>query len=169
MPLKYPASSQHPHANVQLLSRTFLQAHDLSEEYSLLRLPERSAAADNPFSLHCRSRDSWASTCLNRIGNARSLLSLGLYELFIDDSIALPEWLVMHTPDDLKEKPFGFIVVGLAADFPGHAITWTPPFFRCSRKKPPATKKRDRSLQNNFPVIIRFSPVFSLPVIIRIY
>ncbi|NTW83661.1 MAG: YqhA family protein [Chlorobiaceae bacterium] len=52
------------------------------------------------------------------------IISLGLYELFIDDSIELPEWLVIKSLDDLKEKLIGVVVVGMAVDFLGHAVTW---------------------------------------------
>jgi uncharacterized membrane protein YqhA len=52
------------------------------------------------------------------------IISLGLYELFIDDTIELPEWLVIKNLDDLKEKLIGVVVVGLAVDFLGHAVTW---------------------------------------------
>ncbi|NTU98251.1 MAG: YqhA family protein, partial [Chlorobiaceae bacterium] len=48
------------------------------------------------------------------IGTVLYIMSLGLYELFIDDSIALPEWLVIHTLDDLKDKLIGVIVVVMA-------------------------------------------------------
>jgi uncharacterized membrane protein YqhA len=52
------------------------------------------------------------------------IMSVGLYELFIDDSIDLPAWLVIRNLDDLKEKLIGIVVVGLAVDFLGHALTW---------------------------------------------
>ena len=52
------------------------------------------------------------------------IMAVGLYELFIDDAIELPGWLVIKTLDDLKEKLIGIVVVGLAVDFLGHAVTW---------------------------------------------
>ncbi|WP_041467329.1 YqhA family protein [Chlorobium phaeobacteroides] len=58
------------------------------------------------------------------IGTVLYIMSLGLYELFIDDTIALPEWLVIHTLDDLKDKLIGVIVVVMAVVFLGHVVTW---------------------------------------------
>ncbi len=52
------------------------------------------------------------------------IMAVGLYELFIDDTIELPDWLVIKNLDDLKEKLIGIVVVGLAVDFLGHAVTW---------------------------------------------
>ena len=39
------------------------------------------------------------------------IISLGLYELFIGDTLEWPHWLVIHTLDDLKNKLIGVIVV----------------------------------------------------------
>lgn len=52
------------------------------------------------------------------------IMAVGLYELFIDNTIELPGWLVIKNLDDLKEKLIGVVVVGLAVDFLGHAVTW---------------------------------------------
>ena len=48
----------------------------------------------------------------------------GLYELFIDDNIELPDWLEIHTLDDLKQKLVGVIVVVMAVVFLGNVIKW---------------------------------------------
>ena len=32
------------------------------------------------------------------------IIALGLYQLFIDDTLPLPQWLIVHDLDDLKEK-----------------------------------------------------------------
>ncbi len=58
------------------------------------------------------------------LGTVFFIISLGLYELFIDDTIALPAWLVIHTLDDLKNKLIGVIIVVMAVVFLGHVIKW---------------------------------------------
>jgi len=50
------------------------------------------------------------------------IMALGLFELFIDDRLALPPWLEIHTLDDLKEKLVGVVVVVLAVSFLGKVI-----------------------------------------------
>ena len=41
------------------------------------------------------------------------ITALGLYELFIDERIKVPDWLEIHTIDDLKTKLASVIVVGI--------------------------------------------------------
>lgn len=53
------------------------------------------------------------------------IMSLGLYELFIDDTIELPDWLSIHTLDDLKSKLIGVIAVVLSVTFLGAVIKGT--------------------------------------------
>jgi uncharacterized membrane protein YqhA len=55
------------------------------------------------------------------------IMSLGLYELFIDDSAPLPEWLTIHSLDDLKSKLVGVIAVVLAVSFLGSVIKGIDP------------------------------------------
>lgn len=50
------------------------------------------------------------------------IMSVGLYSLFIDDDIALPSWLIVHTLDDLKEKLVSIIVVVMGVFFLGRLI-----------------------------------------------
>lgn len=52
------------------------------------------------------------------------ITALGLYELFIDDRIKVPEWLEIHTLDDLKGKLISVVVVVLSVLFLGQAVTW---------------------------------------------
>lgn len=52
------------------------------------------------------------------------IISLGLYELFIDDTIPVPEWLVIHTLDDLKEKLVGVIIIVMGVLFLGKLVGW---------------------------------------------
>lgn len=58
------------------------------------------------------------------MGTVFYIIALGLYELFIDNSIRLPEWLEIRTLDDLKNKLIAVVVVVLAVLFLGQAITW---------------------------------------------
>jgi uncharacterized membrane protein YqhA len=50
------------------------------------------------------------------------IMALGLYELFIDPNLPLPEWLVVRSLEDLKEKLVGVVVVVLAIFFLGRLI-----------------------------------------------
>jgi uncharacterized membrane protein YqhA len=58
------------------------------------------------------------------LGTVFYIISLGLYELFIDDTIPLPEWLVIHSLDDLKDKLIGVVVVVMAVVFLGNVVNW---------------------------------------------
>lgn len=58
------------------------------------------------------------------LGTVFFMISLGLYELFIDDTIPVPDWLEIHTLDDLKDKLIGVIVVVMGVVFLGHVINW---------------------------------------------
>jgi uncharacterized membrane protein YqhA len=55
------------------------------------------------------------------------IIALGLYELFVDDRLPLPEWLVVSDLDDLKEKLAGVIVVVLAVFYLGFVVKATDP------------------------------------------
>ena len=50
------------------------------------------------------------------------IMAVGLYELFIDDNLDLPDWLVIHNLEDLKEKLVGVVIVVLAVFFLGRVI-----------------------------------------------
>jgi uncharacterized membrane protein YqhA len=58
------------------------------------------------------------------VATALYIMSLGLYELFIDNSVSLPDWLVINNLDDLKSKLIGVIVVVMAVVFLGHVVKW---------------------------------------------
>ncbi len=58
------------------------------------------------------------------LGTVLYLIALGLYELFIDDTIPMPEWLAIHNLDDLKEKLIGVIVVVMGVLFLGKLVGW---------------------------------------------
>lgn len=50
------------------------------------------------------------------------IISIGLYELFIDEVPGLPKWLVFNSLDDLKSQLIGVVVVVLAVFFLGRAL-----------------------------------------------
>lgn len=52
------------------------------------------------------------------------VIAVGLYELFIDDQLPLPEWLEIRNLDDLKQKLIGVVVVVMAVLFLGQLISW---------------------------------------------
>ena len=52
------------------------------------------------------------------------IIALGFYTLFVDDDIALPEWLEIHDFDDLKSNLVGIIIVVIAVAFLGQVIDW---------------------------------------------
>ena len=58
------------------------------------------------------------------LGTVLYITALGLYELFIDDSLPLPDWLEIHTLDDLKDKLTGVVILVLAVSFLGQVVTW---------------------------------------------
>lgn len=58
------------------------------------------------------------------LGTVLYIIALGLYELFIDDHLSLPDWLVIHTLDDLKDKLTGVIILVMAVLFLGQVVTW---------------------------------------------
>lgn len=51
------------------------------------------------------------------LGTAFYIISLGLYELFIDENIAVPRWLEIHNLDDLKSNLITIVVVVLGVQF----------------------------------------------------
>ncbi len=58
------------------------------------------------------------------LGTAFYIISLGLYELFINDRLDLPPWLEIHNLDDLKGKLVSVIIVVLGVLFLGEVINW---------------------------------------------
>jgi uncharacterized membrane protein YqhA len=52
------------------------------------------------------------------------ITALGLYELFIDDRIHVPEWLEIHNLDDLKNRLTSVVVVLLSVLFLGRVVQW---------------------------------------------
>lgn len=58
------------------------------------------------------------------LGTVLYIIALGLYELFIDDSLKMPRWLKIDTLDELKEKLVGVIVVLLLVTFLAQVALW---------------------------------------------
>ncbi len=58
------------------------------------------------------------------LGTVFLIIALGLYELFVDEGLQLPTWLVIRTLDDLKHKLAGVVVVVMAVLFLGQVVTW---------------------------------------------
>ena len=59
------------------------------------------------------------------LGLVLMIMSLGLYQLFIDPKLDLPEWLDTPTFDTLKARLLVVVVVVLAVMFLGYAATAT--------------------------------------------
>jgi uncharacterized membrane protein YqhA len=58
------------------------------------------------------------------LGTAFYIIALGLYELFIDDTVPLPDWLQVNDLDDLKGKLVSVLVVVIAVFFLGQVADW---------------------------------------------
>lgn len=50
------------------------------------------------------------------------VVALGLWELFVDDTVPLPHWLEIHTLDDLKSKLISVVITVLGVLFLGAVI-----------------------------------------------
>ena len=58
------------------------------------------------------------------LGTVFLIIGVGLYELFIDQNVRLPEWLEIRTLDDLKNKLIGVVIVVLGVLFLGQVVSW---------------------------------------------
>lgn len=52
------------------------------------------------------------------------VVSLGLYQLYFKQDLAVPKWLKIETLDDLKSKLVGVVITVLAVFFLGQAVVW---------------------------------------------
>jgi uncharacterized membrane protein YqhA len=52
------------------------------------------------------------------------IIALGLYELFIDETLDLPNWLEVKTLNDLEDRLLSVIVVILPVSFLGKLAEW---------------------------------------------
>ena len=53
------------------------------------------------------------------LGTVLLVIGYGLYELFVDTNLEIPQWLEINTLDDLKAKLIGVIVAIIAVIFVG--------------------------------------------------
>ena len=53
------------------------------------------------------------------------IIAIGLYELFIDSTMQLPDWLEINSLDDLKAKLVGVVIIVLGVIFLGNTAKWT--------------------------------------------
>ena len=53
------------------------------------------------------------------------IIAIGLYELFIDNTMQLPDWLEINSLDDLKAKLVGVVIIVLGVIFLGNTAKWT--------------------------------------------
>jgi uncharacterized membrane protein YqhA len=58
------------------------------------------------------------------LGTVLYIVSLGLYQLFIDHSLKLPPWLKVNDLTDLKRDLIGVVVVLLGVSFLGEVVNW---------------------------------------------
>lgn len=58
------------------------------------------------------------------LGTVLYIVSLGLYELFIDQHLPMPRWLMIRDLDDLKDKLLGVVIVLLGVTFLGKVVVW---------------------------------------------
>lgn len=58
------------------------------------------------------------------LGTVFYIIAVGLYELFIDTDVKLPEWLTINNLDDLKNKLIAVVIVVLGVLFLGQVVSW---------------------------------------------
>ena len=58
------------------------------------------------------------------LGTVLYIVALGLYQLFIDQTLPLPAWLKVNDLTDLKRDLIGVVVVLLGVSFLGEVVNW---------------------------------------------
>jgi uncharacterized membrane protein YqhA len=58
------------------------------------------------------------------IAIALYIISLGLYSLFVDDTLPMPRWLEVHDLEDLKANLVSIVIAVLAVLFLREAVAW---------------------------------------------
>jgi uncharacterized membrane protein YqhA len=58
------------------------------------------------------------------LGTVLYIIALSLYELFINEHLPMPSWLVVTNLDDLKGKLLGVVTVLLSVTFLANVVTW---------------------------------------------
>jgi len=85
----------------------------------LIRARDVSAAASKSL-----IADTVAIIDIFLIGTVLFVISAGLYQLFVQRTIALPDWLRIESLDDLKDNLTEVIVVAILVSFLGQAVEW---------------------------------------------
>jgi uncharacterized membrane protein YqhA len=86
----------------------------------LIRAGDVSAAASKSL-----IADTVAIIDIFLIGTVLFVISAGLYQLFVQRTISLPDWLRIESLDDLKDNLTEVIVVAVLVAFLGQAVEWT--------------------------------------------
>jgi uncharacterized membrane protein YqhA len=60
------------------------------------------------------------------LGTVMYIVSLGLYQLFIDPTVPVPRWLRVRNLTELKRDLIGVTVVLLGVTFLGEVVDWDP-------------------------------------------
>ena len=58
------------------------------------------------------------------LGTVLYIVAIGLYQLFIDPELDLPDWLTTTDLDDLKQKLLSVVIILLAVTFLSDATEW---------------------------------------------
>ncbi len=58
------------------------------------------------------------------LGTVLYIIGIGLYELFLESDLELPDWLRTDDLDELKGKLIGVVVVLIGVTFLGEAMSW---------------------------------------------
>lgn len=58
------------------------------------------------------------------LGAVFYITSMGLFELFVDETLPMPSWLVIISLDDLEQRLIGVVIVLLAVSFLGYVVEW---------------------------------------------
>jgi uncharacterized membrane protein YqhA len=85
----------------------------------LIRAGDVSAAASKSL-----IADTVAIIDIFLIGTVLFVISAGLYQLFVQRTISLPDWLRIESLDDLKDNLTEVIVVAVLVAFLGQAVEW---------------------------------------------
>lgn len=59
------------------------------------------------------------------LATVAQVVSIGIYQLFINQDVPLPEWLRMHDIDGLKAKLTSVVITVLGVFFLGKVLSWT--------------------------------------------
>lgn len=109
-----------------LLTATILLLHGLVDAVRLFELLVRSMGPEKAPGKELVV-DAIGVVDVFLVGTVLYIIAAGLYELFIGDA-PLPEWLQIHTLDELKTRLAGVVIVGMVAAFFGVVVEWTGGF-----------------------------------------